>query len=93
MVVVCLVCLVNAVFHASFFYAHSAMMNCSGTFLFRFGINDESLDSNDFKIVEVQLLCTTDSPPLILVRFTSSVCAPFELHMHKKFEVNRTTEN
>ena len=30
------------------------------------------LESNHFKIPEVQLLCTTDSPPLIFVQFSSN---------------------
>ena len=50
------------------------------------------LESNHFKIVEVQLLCMTDShlKSLSDLPQTSSACAPIVLHMHKKFEVNQT---
>ena len=46
------------------------------------------LESNHFKIVEVQLLCTTDNPPLSLSDL--HVHVPIVLRIHKKFEVNRT---
>ena len=48
------------------------------------------LESNHSKIVEVQLLCTTDSPPKFLSDLpqTSCACAPIVPHMHKNFEVN-----
>ena len=49
------------------------------------------LESNHFKIPEVQLLCRTDSPPYSLSDLpqTSCACAPIALQMHKKFEVNQ----
>ena len=42
--------------------------------------------------VEVQLLCMTDSPPKSLSDLpqTSCACAPIVLHMHNKFETNRS---
>ena len=46
------------------------------------------VESNHFKILEVQLLCLTDSPPLIFVLY-SCAFASIVLHMHKKFEVNQ----
>ena len=50
------------------------------------------LESNHFRIVEVQLLFTTDSPPQSLSDLpqTSCACALIVLDMHKKFEVNWT---
>ena len=50
------------------------------------------LESNHFKILEVQLLCPTDSSPYSLSDFpqTSCACAPVVLHMLKKFQVNPT---
>ena len=43
-------------------------------------------------IVEVQLLCMTDSTPQSLSDLpqTSCECVPIVLHMLKKFEVNQT---
>ena len=50
------------------------------------------LESNHSKIVEVQLLCTTDSAlnlcPIYLSQ-TSCACAEHYMHRHKKFELNR----
>lgn len=50
------------------------------------------LESNHAKIVEVQLLCTIDSPPSSLYNLpqTSCACAVQQALMHMKFEVNRT---
>ena len=52
------------------------------------------LESNHSKILEVQLLCTTDSSPLSLYDLPQTsfaiACTPIVLHMHKKFQVNRT---
>ena len=53
---------------------------------------DTILDSIHFKIIEVQRLCTTDSPPQSLsdLSQTTCVCAPIVWHMHNKFEINQT---
>ena len=50
------------------------------------------LESNHSKIVEVQLLCTTDRPPQSLSDLpqTSCACAPIEQQMQKKIEVDWT---
>ena len=46
----------------------------------------KSMQCYHFKIPEVQLLCTTDSPPYSLPDLPQT---PIVLDLHKKFEVNQ----
>ena len=64
-------------------YKAQFMLPIWHTFSKRTKKNRINIESSHFKILEVQLLCTTDSPPLILVRFTSSffcICSTIGAH-------------